>query len=83
MRKKSVFITKCYVSGLLPSRTSYGKLEDLGTPVCRECCITEYKHAVRTNVCTEQYFTTISTGQDIHLFLPNIVDDNGGFNIVY
>ena len=55
----------------------------LGTPKCREFCITEYKQAVRTNVCTEQYFTTISTGQDIHRFMSNIVEDDGGVNIVY
>jgi len=55
----------------------------LGTPVGRECCITVYKQAVRTNVCAEQYFTTRSTAQYIHHFLPNIVDDNGDINIIY
>ena len=52
----------------VPSRNSYGNLEDLGSPLCRECCITEHKQTVRTNVCAEQYFTTTSTGQDIHPF---------------
>ena len=55
----------------------------LATPVCRECCITEHKQAVRTNVRAERYFTTRSTGQNIHRFQPNIVEDNGDINIIY
>jgi hypothetical protein len=55
----------------------------LGTPVGWECCITDHKQAVHTNVSAEQYFTSRSTGQDIHRFLPNIVDDNTDINIVY
>ena len=68
---------------LVPSRNSYGNLEDLDTPVCQECCITEHKQAVPTNVCAKQYFTPTSTGQDIRPFQPNIVEDNGGVNIIY
>jgi hypothetical protein len=44
----------------------------LGTLVCREFCIAKDKQAARINVCTEQYFTSRSTGQDIHRFMPNI-----------
>ena len=54
----------------------------LGTLVCREFCITKDKQAARINVCTEQYFTSRSTGQDIHRFMPNIVDNNDDINII-
>lgn len=49
----------------------------LATPVGSEYCITEDKQAVRTDVCAERYLTARSTGQDIHRFLPDIVDYNG------
>jgi len=68
LERKALLLCSVMSAVLVPSRNSYGNLEDLGTPVCRECCITEHKQAVPTNVCAEQYFTPTSTGQDIHPF---------------
>ena len=48
----------------------------LGTPVCRECCVTEHTQAVRHNVCSQPSFRTRPTAQDVHRFVPNIVTDN-------
>jgi hypothetical protein len=39
----------------------------IGTAVCRECCITEHKQAVRHRGYAEPSFSTRSTGQDIRL----------------
>jgi hypothetical protein len=50
--------------------------------VCRKCCIAEHKQAVPQSVCAERYFRTISTGQDIHRFLPNFVVDDGDIIIL-
>ena len=68
---------------LVPSRNSQGRVDELVTPVGQEFCITEHEQGVRTNVCTEQYFTTRSTGQNIHRFVSNIVDGNGNINVIY
>ena len=81
--RKTLLLRSVMSAVLVPSRNSYGNLENLGTAVCRECCITEHKQAVPNNVCAKQYFTPTSTGQDIRLFQPNIVEDNGGINIIY
>jgi hypothetical protein len=51
--------------------------------VCRECCITEHKQAVKHSVCAERYFRTRSAGQDIYRFLPNIVANIGDLKVVY
>jgi hypothetical protein len=49
--------------------------------VCRECCITEHKQAVKYSVCAERYFRTRSTSQHIYRLLPIIVSDIGDLRL--
>jgi len=53
-----------------------------GTAVGRECCITEHQQAVQLSLCAEPYFTTKSTGQDIHCILTYIGAHNGDHKVI-
>jgi len=63
---------------LVSSKNSLESLEE-----SRECCIIVLKQAVQHCACAEPPYRTRSIRQDIKVFLPNVVVENGYLKIMY
>jgi hypothetical protein len=81
--KKVLLLCSVMSSVPVPQKDCLEKLTTLGTAVCCEGCIIEHNQAVPHSVCAERSFSTTSTGQDIHVFMSNIVVHKCDLKIIY